>query len=239
MESINFDNLAKPFNPQNHNSGHFLMPRVPYRLIIVGGSGCGKSNLLFNMLTQWLSYQTLWVFAKDIEEDKYKLLPEFIEEVNAKRLKKDPDAELVELNMSDDIDDIPDPSTIDATRQHLFVFDDMITEKHQEGISDIFIRGRKRNISTIYLSHNYSETPRNIRKNAKYLVLFALDNDREVKTMIAKSHGSRLPTDEFMKLYHHCTDNKHGYLVIDNETDDVDCGGFRCGWDRFYKKGTA
>ena len=46
---INFDDVTKP-NIKEHNPNRSEIPDHPYRIIIIGGSGSGKTNSLFNLI---------------------------------------------------------------------------------------------------------------------------------------------------------------------------------------------
>lgn len=227
MDYTNFDNFSREYNTMPCKQGHFLMPKWPFRMIINGPSGCGKSNLLFNMLTKWLYYDKLFVFAKNINEDKYEFLREFIDALSEKR----PELELV---MSSNIDDVPSSGDFDKEYQNLVVFDDFVLERDQSKIESLFMQGRKDNISTIYLSQSYHDIPKFVRSNANYVALFGLDNEDEVK-VIRRKHGSRLPMRDFMKIYHDVTDTRHQFLLLDNITPDLPLA-FRKGFDGILMK---
>ena len=47
-----------------------------FKILIVGSSGCGKTNLLFNMLLikKFLDYDNLIIFSKTLNQLEYQLL---------------------------------------------------------------------------------------------------------------------------------------------------------------------
>ena len=45
----NFDNYVNE-NKTKHNKNWPYIPDHPYRILIIGGSGSGKTNLLFNLI---------------------------------------------------------------------------------------------------------------------------------------------------------------------------------------------
>ena len=47
---INFDNVTKE-NIKENNSNWPQIPDHPYRVLIAGGSGFGKTNSLFNLMS--------------------------------------------------------------------------------------------------------------------------------------------------------------------------------------------
>ena len=70
---INLDNInnKKPI----HNKYYPYIPDHPYRLLIIGGSGSGKTNtLLLNLLKYQPYIDKIYMYAKDLSEPKYKFL---------------------------------------------------------------------------------------------------------------------------------------------------------------------
>ena len=68
---INFDDVTKE-NIKEHNSNRLQTPHHPYRILIIGGSGSGKINSLFNLISHQLD--KIYLYAKDLCEVKYQLL---------------------------------------------------------------------------------------------------------------------------------------------------------------------
>ena len=48
---ISFDNVVKE-NIKEHNLNWPQFPDHPYKILIIGGSGSGKTNSLFNLINQ-------------------------------------------------------------------------------------------------------------------------------------------------------------------------------------------
>ena len=63
---INFDDVKKE-NRKKHHLNWSQISDHSYRLLIIGGSGSGKTNSLFNLISQ----QPIHLFAKDSYEAKY------------------------------------------------------------------------------------------------------------------------------------------------------------------------
>ena len=47
------------------------MPNPPYRILIVGGSGSGKTNSLFNLINQQPDIDKIYLYVKNPYEPKY------------------------------------------------------------------------------------------------------------------------------------------------------------------------
>ena len=71
-------NLDDATNANNKDHKKWLfIPDHPYRMLINGGSGSGKTNSLFNLLEEQDSDDLLdeiYLYAKDLNETKYQFL---------------------------------------------------------------------------------------------------------------------------------------------------------------------
>ena len=70
---INFDEYANE-NKTEHNSECPHIPDHPYRILIVGGSGSGKTNALLNLINNQPDIGKIYLYAKDPYEAKYHYL---------------------------------------------------------------------------------------------------------------------------------------------------------------------
>ena len=59
---INLDNII---NDNNNN-----IPDHPYRILIIGGSGSGKTNTLLNLINEQRDIDKIYLYAKDLSEPK-------------------------------------------------------------------------------------------------------------------------------------------------------------------------
>ena len=70
----------------NHNLIWPYIPDHPYRILIIGGSGSGKTNVVLNSIRNQLPYiDNIYLYVKDPFESKYQLL--FNGRENVKNLK--------------------------------------------------------------------------------------------------------------------------------------------------------
>ena len=58
---VNLDSITNE-NNKKHN---------PYRILIVGGSGSGKTNTLINLINEQNDIDKMHLYAKDLSEPKY------------------------------------------------------------------------------------------------------------------------------------------------------------------------
>ena len=61
---INFNNHTNE-NKTEHNSKWPYIPGRPYRILIIGGSGFGKTNALLNLINNQLDIVKIYLYAKD------------------------------------------------------------------------------------------------------------------------------------------------------------------------------
>ena len=76
----------------------------------------------------------------------------------------------------------------------LIVFDDMIADmlsnkKLNPIVTELFIRGRKLNISLVFITQSYFAVPKNIRLNSTHYFVMKIPNKRELQ-QIASNHSS-------------------------------------------------
>ena len=121
------------------------------------------------------------------------------------------------IEYSNDMDDIEDYNA-NKKRKLLVVFDDMIADmlsnkKLNPIVTELFIRGRKLNISLVFITQSYFAVPKNIRLNSTHYFLMKIPNKRELQ-QIAFNHSSDIDSQNFMNLYKKCTEKPYSFLVI-------------------------
>ena len=70
---INFDEYTNE-NKKEHNLNWPYIPDHPYRILIIGGSGSGKTNALLNLIHNQQDIDKIYLYAKDPYENKYQYL---------------------------------------------------------------------------------------------------------------------------------------------------------------------
>ena len=72
---INFDEYTNG-NRINHNPNWPYIPDHPYRRLIIGGSGSGKTNALLNLINNQPGIDKIYLYAKDLYEPKWTQIKE-------------------------------------------------------------------------------------------------------------------------------------------------------------------
>ena len=68
FDEYNNENKIKHNSKRPHNSDH------PYRILIIGGSGSGKTNALLNLINNQPDIDKIYLYAKDPYKAKYQYL---------------------------------------------------------------------------------------------------------------------------------------------------------------------
>ena len=107
-------------NNKEHNRKLPYIPDHPYRMLMIGGCGSGKTNLLLNLIKEHL-------YEKDLNEPKYQSLIQKREDAGIKHL-NDPKTLIEYLNTMDDFYNNIDDYNPKRKRNILIVFDGMIAD---------------------------------------------------------------------------------------------------------------
>ena len=119
---INFHDYTNE-NKTQHNPKWPYIPDHPYRILIIGGSGSGKTNALLNLINNQPDVDKIYLHAKNPFDAKYQDLIENRKKVRLDQF-NDPKA-FTEYsnNMSDVYRNIKDYN-LDEKRKELIVVDD-------------------------------------------------------------------------------------------------------------------
>ena len=104
-------------------------------------------------------------------------------------------------------------------RKVLIIFDDMIADminnnKLNPIVTELFIRGRKLNISIVFITLSYFKVPKDVRLNSTHFFIMKIPNKRELQE-IALNHSSDIDFKDFMNIYKKCTKEPYSFLVND------------------------
>ena len=215
---INFDDYTNE-NIVEHNLKWPYIPDHPYRILIIGGSGSGKTNALLNLINNQTDIDKIYLYAKDPYEKKYQYLIKKREKVGLNHF-NDPKAFMEYSNdMQDVYKNVEDYNPI-KKRKVLIIFDNMIADminnnKLNPIVTELIIRGRKLNICIVFISQSYFKVPKYIRLNSTHFFIMKIPSKRELQ-QIALNHSSDVDFKDFMNIYKKYTKEPYSFLV--NET---------------------
>ena len=210
--------LKKSHNPNFKKHGI----QLPFRLLVVGSSGSGKSNTALQIIHLMSdTFEKIVIMCKDKHEPLYEYLESKI----------DPEhLEFFEISKDNPVP--PMEQITDGTFQSLVIFDDLVLDRKQDEIEQYFIRGRKKSISMMYLSQSYFRCPKTIRLQCNYILFKKIASNRDLK-MILQEYNLGVDIKALMKLFKYATKDRLGFLLIDCDNDDEQ--KFRSGFKEILK----
>ena len=159
---MNFDEYVNEIKTV-HNKNWPYTPDHPYRILIIGGSGSGKTKVLLNLIENQPDIDNIYFYAKDPYEAKYQYLINKREGVGINHF-KDPKAFIEYSNDMRNVYKNINYYNPDKENIILIVFDDMIADmiadmiqnkKLNSVVTELFIRGRKLDISLGFITQSY------------------------------------------------------------------------------------
>ena len=180
---INFDNYVNE-NKTEHNKNWAYIPDHPYRILIIGDWGSGKTNVLLNLIEYQLDIDKIYLYAKDLYEAKRQYLIKICEKVDTDH-HNDPRAYIKYSNDVHDVYKNINYYNPDKKNKILIVFDDMIADMNHNKkldsiVTKLFIRGRKLNISLVFITQSYFKVPTDVRLNTTHFFIAKIPNRREL-----------------------------------------------------------
>ena len=158
------------------------------------------------------------MYAKDPHEAIYQYLINIREKVG--RNHHDDLEDYIEY--SNDMHDVYkniDDYNPDVENKTLIVFDDMIDDmiknrKLDSIVIKLFIRGRKSNISPVFITHSCFKFPKDVRLNTTHFFITKISNKTELQ-QTAINHSSDIKIEDFINIYRKFTAEPYSFLVND------------------------
>ena len=194
---INFDDYVnenkKVQKLRSHNLKWPYIPVHPYRILIIG-SGSGKTSASLNLINNQPDTDKIHLCAK------YQFLINKRESTGLKYF-NDPKAFIEYSNDMQDVYKNIDEYNGDKNCKIWIVFDMiayMINNKKLNSvITELFIRGRKLNISLVFITKSYFKVPKDVRLNSTHFFIIKISNERELQ-QIALNHSSDISSKYFI-----------------------------------------
>ena len=214
---INFDDYTNE-NIIEHNSKWPYIPDHPYRILIIGGSGSGKTNALLNLINNQTDIDKIYLYVKDPYKKIYQYLINKREKVGINHF-NDPKTFMEYSNDMQDVYKNIEYYNPIKKRKVLRIFDDMIADminnnKLSPVVTELFIRGRKLNISIVFITQSYFKVPKDVRLNSTHFFIMKIPNRRE-RQQIALNHSSDIDFKDFMNVNKKSIKELYSFLVND------------------------
>ena len=171
-----------------------------------------------NLINNQPDIDKIYLHAKDPYEAKYQFLINKRESTGLKHF-NDPKAFIEYSNDMHDVYKNIDDYNPDKENKILIVFDDMIADminnkKLNSIVTELFIRGRKLNISLVFITQSYFRVPKDVRRNTTLFFIAKILNKKELQ-QTAINHSSDISTEDFIKIHKKYTAEPYSFLVND------------------------
>ena len=197
----------------------------PFMCLMVGGTGSGKTYLLFQMLTTpgVLDYERLVILTTTPNQAYFQFLKHGFENNLTKpiinklfelysrgettgsidvlcqetaKLEGVTDRQTIPVVLTKEITDLEQVNPDQI--KTMVIFDDCVTERNQSAQCQLFTKGRHMNCHSIYLTQSFYDVEKIIRKNATVFILFE-QNDKSL-TCILQSIKTGMSKETFKQL---------------------------------------
>ena len=145
-----------------------------HRILIIEGSGSRKANALLNLINNQPDIDKIYLYVKGPYEAKYQFL------INKRKITglkhfNDPKAFFEHSNDMQDVYKNIEQCNIGKKRKILIAFDDMIADvindkKLNPVVTGLFMRGRKLNISIVFITQSYFKVSKDVRLNSTHFL---------------------------------------------------------------------
>lgn len=213
-------------NKQRASMKNGVIPSHPFRIIINGASGSGKSNLMINLLVNPSLYggrtkrgnyfDEIYLFSPtagkldDLVENLVKHTP-------FKKLYNEFDQDTLSSILTRAKNDI-EQAGVEKSKKRLIILDDIQADQkflRSKSILETFIQSRHYNISVMLCSQSYTKTPRACRINCSNLMLFPMTgSEADILTKEYCPYG--ITKKEFQSIIIYCTRERYSFLHIAN-----------------------
>ena len=132
------------------------------------------------------------------------------------------------IDYSNDIHDVYkniDDYNPNKENKILIVFDDMIADmihnkKVDSIVTELFIRGRKLNISLVFITQSYFKVPKDVRLNTSHFFIAKIQNKRELQQIVI-NHSSDINTKDYANIYRKCTVELYSFMLMILHLDQI------------------
>jgi len=232
------------YNVKKNNLAAFnVVPNHPFRAMLCGGSGSGKTSLMMNLLCEKRYYfgyfSKIFCFCSTYHsDDLYAVFRHCYSEK-----KNDTVIEVVDEFDKDTINKLDsileeqkafiDNFGVSKSPRLLFIFDDILGEKSlHKVLVKLLSKARHYNASSFVITQSYSQIPRSARLQFSNLFLF--NPSPSEMEIVAHNHNNVYFDKKRMKaIMEHCFGVEKKFFHINTQTKKYD-QWYRCGLDQIY-----
>ena len=223
LDEPDIDKIASPFQKpyQSHS----------FRLMIVGPSGSGKSNLFLNLLLKVYRgvFTNVYLFCPTYWNDQTLNQLSNIDSQTGEKTLNDDDiftfdnvkeiTEVVHEKLHEIDNSFKNTPKGEAREKTLMVFDDLTNElKTSQIMKDLFTKGRKHEVSVIVMTNKYKVYDPQVRNNCTQLVVFKPTTTLEKMAIAEDISGDGKHMVRIMDAVF--DDDVRNFMYVDKEADE-------------------
>ena len=214
---------------ETKQSKYDMVPKIPFRSVILGPSGSGKTILLQNMILDIYRncFSRIYIFSPSIDVDTTWLpVKKYIEEeMKVHHTTEEPicfdhyDPEQLHkiIDTQHKVIDYMKKKNIKKLNSILVVVDDFADSpeisRHSKILHGLYTRGRHNSISTITATQKFAAIANIIRVNATELFVYRLRNYRDLETFIEEV-SAVVDKKTLMQIYNMATSEPYSFLYV-------------------------
>jgi hypothetical protein len=218
LKPIEFKHLQK----RKYRNKDPRVPQHPHHVLACGPTGSGKTTVLMNILFDGLTaIDRVVIIAKRLDQEIWQeVILRFEElaeenEVPVDAILRVFTGEGSEIPTVDEMKKIlgDDPNT---EKQTMIIFDDYMKDaKANKVIEEYYSQIRHFNASCWYLAQSYYDTPKFIRDNVQYILLFKGQTVKDLGFLYRDLSDGKISKERFIGLYNEVTSQPHHFLFVD------------------------
>jgi hypothetical protein len=201
-------NLKKENKVDKNFKKHYIKPNS--MICCIGGTGAGKTNSLISFLERKNEafYDIILFSGSTTEEPLYNLLKQ----------------KIPEMRMFNNIEEFPSLSEFDDEdneNEKLVILDDFINLKPKEmkKLNEYLTAGRKKGMTIWCMAQSYIAIPKTITRNLHYIIMFRLNDNVSINTIIKNHNIHNVDKDKFKEAYVKSTSEPRQFFMIDMKGD--------------------
>jgi len=201
---INKKNKDDKIKEDKNFNLHYILPCS--MILMLGGTGSGKSTALCDFILDRknASFCEVIIFnPTTTDEPIYNYF---------KKLNND-------VQLIDDIEDLPDLKDYEDNKktEKLLIVDDFINMNNKDikKIESYLKSSRKFGFTVILMAQNYISVSKNITRNISYFILFKLNDNVSINTIIKNHNIYNIDKEYILECYREATKKPKDFLLID------------------------
>jgi hypothetical protein len=190
---------------------------LPMRMLLVGASGSGKTTTAVDMIKNINAWPKIYLFAKNTNQPLYNWLRDVCE-ITSRKIGTEV------LYASEDTDEIPSIEEIEGDEPSLYIFDDLICESKKvlKRIENLYVQGRNKQVSCMFLTQSYFATNKMIRQNSDYIVVKKINSTLDLKRMMKEYQLDDFKPERLIRFHDLIVkQGTENFLLVDLQTSNA------------------